>query len=103
MTGGYAGVGFELCNILYSHNATVYIAGRSSTKAEQAVACIKEASPKSSGQIEFLFLDLSNLHTIKPAVESFIAKQKRLDVLINNAGVRLPDNPRKLSCIYNPL
>lgn len=89
MTGGYAGVGFELCKILYAHNATVYVAGRSSSKAEKAIAQIKEASPETSGRVEFLNLDLSDLSTIKPAVQSFTAQQQRLDVLVNNAGVRL--------------
>ena len=87
MTGGYAGIGFELCQILYAHNATVWIAGRSESKAQKAISSIKGVSPESKGQLEFLHLDLSDLSTIKPAVESFTAKQQRLDVLVNNAGV----------------
>lgn len=89
MTGGYAGVGFELCKILYMRNATVCIAGRAESKAQKAVAEIKEAYLESSGHINYLILDLSNLSTIKPAVESFIAQQPRLDVLVNNAGVSI--------------
>jgi retinol dehydrogenase 12 len=87
VTGGYAGVGFELCKILYAHNATVWIAGRSDAKAQKAMSSIKEASPRSQGHLDFLHLDLSDLSTIKPAVESFTAQQQRLDVLVNNAGV----------------
>lgn len=87
VTGGYGGVGFELCKILYAHNATVYIAGRSSSKAEKALETIKKESPNSNGRVEFLSLDLSDLSSIKPAVESFQAQQQRLDVLVNNAGV----------------
>lgn len=90
VTGGYAGVGFELSKILYAHNATIYIAGRSSSKAENAIERIRKASPESSGHIEFLYLDLSDLSTIKPAVQSFTAQQQRLDVLVNNAGVMYP-------------
>lgn len=89
VTGGYGGVGFELCKILYAHNATVYIAGRSSSKAEKALEALKKASPNSNGRVEFLSLDLSDLSSIKPAVESFNAQQQRLDVLVNNAGVSL--------------
>lgn len=88
MTGGYAGVGLELCKILYAHDATVCIAGRSETKAKSAISIIKKAAPNSSGQLEFLQLDLSDLSTIKPAVQTFTARQERLDVLVNNAGVR---------------
>ncbi|KAG8165587.1 hypothetical protein KVR01_004139 [Diaporthe batatas] len=90
VTGGYAGVGIELCKILYAHNAIVYVAGRSSSKAEKAITQIKEASPESSGRAEFLNLDLSDLSTIKPAVQSLTAQEQRLDVLVNNAGVMYP-------------
>ncbi|KAK0618314.1 hypothetical protein B0T17DRAFT_656440 [Bombardia bombarda] len=90
VTGGYAGVGLDLCKILYAANATVYIAGRSSAKAQTAIAAIKAASPASAGTLAFLALDLSDLSTIKPAVQSFAAQQQRLDVLVNNAGVMFP-------------
>ncbi|KAI1384972.1 NAD(P)-binding protein [Hypoxylon trugodes] len=90
VTGGYVGVGFELSKILYTHNATVYIAGRSTSKAEKAISGIKKAASASKGHVEFLHLDLSDLSTIKPAVESFNAKQQRLDVLVNNAAVMYP-------------
>lgn len=87
VTGGYTGIGFELCQILYKRNATVYIAGRSQIKSTNAIANIQKTSVTSTGRVEFLYLDLSDLSTIKPAVESFKAQQQRLDVLVNNAGV----------------
>ncbi|KAI0153403.1 hypothetical protein BJ166DRAFT_532715 [Pestalotiopsis sp. NC0098] len=90
VTGGYAGVGFELCKILYAHNATIWIAGRSEAKAQKAIASMREASRSSKGSVQFLSLDLSDFATIKPAVELFTAKEQRLDVLVNNAGVMFP-------------
>ena len=87
MTGGYSGIGIELCQILYEHNATVYITGRSQSKASNAISTIKRALPRSSGRLEFLFIDLMDLSTIKSGVEAFLAQQERLDVLVNNAGV----------------
>ncbi|KAI1451195.1 NAD(P)-binding protein [Annulohypoxylon moriforme] len=95
VTGGYAGVGYELCRILYTHNATVWIAGRSVPKAQEAISRIKKAAPRSEGRLEFLRLDLSDLSTIKPAVESFTAQESRLDVLVNNAGVMYPPEGSK--------
>lgn len=86
--GGYAGVGLEVCQILYAHNAIVYVAGRSQSKASTAIARIKHASPKSLSRLEFMNVDLSDLSTIKPSVEPFLAEEQRLDVLVNNAGVR---------------
>lgn len=90
VTGGYAGVGQALVGILYDKNAVVYVAGRSQDKADVAIAAIRNKYPNSKGRLEFLYLDLSDLPTIKPAVESFLSKEKRLDVLVNNAGVMFP-------------
>jgi retinol dehydrogenase-12 len=90
VTGGYAGVGLELCKILYSANGTVYVAGRSAEKAKTAIAAITENAPASKGKVDFLQFDLSDLKTIKPAVEKFNKKESRLDTLTNNAGVMVP-------------
>ena len=38
----------------------------------------------------FSCFSLEDLTTIKPAVETFVTKESRLDVLFNNAGVSLP-------------
>ncbi|KAK3056547.1 short-chain alcohol dehydrogenase [Extremus antarcticus] len=90
VTGGYAGCGKELSRILYQRNGTVYIAGRSKAKAGKAVQEIRSACPDSKGRVEVMLLDLSDLTTIKPAVAAFLAKESRLDVLTNNAGVMFP-------------
>ena len=90
ITGGYAGCGRELAKILYQRNGTVYVAGRSKSKAETAIEGIKSAYPSSNGRLEFLQLDLADLGTIKPAVEEFMKKESRLDKLTLNAGVMIP-------------
>jgi len=89
VTGGYSGVGLELCKILYAHNATIYIAGRSPSEASNAISDIKKASPQSSGRLDFLLVDLSDFSTIKSGVDTFLAQESRLDILVNNAGVML--------------
>lgn len=90
VTGGYAGVGEQLTQILYSKNAVVYLAGRSESKAAAAIAAAQQAHPDSKGRLEFLHVDLADLATIKAGVSAFLAKEKRLDVLVNNAGVMFP-------------
>ncbi|UQC87177.1 uncharacterized protein CLUP02_12679 [Colletotrichum lupini] len=90
ITGGASGIGLELCKILYAANATIYIATRSSEKIAEAIKTIKALQPLSNGKLEPLVLDLADLTTVKPAVESFLAKESRLDVLIHNAGVMMP-------------
>lgn len=87
MTGGYNGIGLELCRILYDRNATIYVAGRSQSKATVAISNIKGDSPRSSGRLEFLSIDLMDSSTIQSSIETFLAQEERLDVLVNNAGV----------------
>jgi len=90
ITGGAVGVGFETAGLLYSKDGIVFIAGRSKSNGEAAIAKIRQLYPASKGQLNFLSLDLGDLTTIKPAVLDFKAQVKRLDVLWNNAGVMVP-------------
>ena len=92
VTGGYSGVSYQLVTILYQAGGKVYIAGRSEAKAQQ---CIKEIqsvahSTPAVGQLEYLPLELDDLSSVKASAEIFQAKEPKLDVLWNNAGVSLP-------------
>lgn len=92
VTGGYSGVGQALVSILYGAGATVYIAGRSQSKAQTAIDEVRSTvstSQSEHGRLEFLDVDLSDLRTIKTAVENFKSREARLDVLVNNAAVSL--------------
>ncbi|KAF1840309.1 short-chain dehydrogenase [Cucurbitaria berberidis CBS 394.84] len=95
VTGANAGVGKELARILYSRNGTVYVGARNSEKAKAAIAWIKESHPTAQGALHYLHLDLNDLEGIKPSVEEFLSKEKRLDVLFNNAGVMVPPQGSK--------
>ncbi|KAJ5936096.1 Short-chain dehydrogenase/reductase SDR [Penicillium verhagenii] len=88
VTGGNTGVGFELCNILFSSGATIYMASRSKERAETAIESIIKAqpTPKVPGKIKFLQLDLNDLESVKAAAAAFAQQESRLDVLWNNAG-----------------
>ena len=95
ITGGYTGVGYEVASILYSRNATVWIAGRSESKASAAVERLQSAHPDSKGKLLFLKVDLSDLTTIGPAVADFVRRNDaetggKLHWLDNNAGVMIP-------------
>ncbi|KAI0164277.1 hypothetical protein GGR52DRAFT_559091 [Hypoxylon sp. FL1284] len=91
ITGGASGIGFELVKILYSKNARVYIAGRSQAKAEQAINDIQTAaSTPTTGSLHFLHLELDDLSSIKATADAFKAKESKLHVFWNNAGVSRP-------------
>ncbi|CAG8958340.1 hypothetical protein HYFRA_00011016 [Hymenoscyphus fraxineus] len=90
VTGSTSGVGLELAKILYGANAKVYVAARVTEKAYYAMGVMKSTYPDSKGELIYLKLDLSDLTTIKASAEEFLKKEKRLDVLWNNAGVMIP-------------
>lgn len=87
ITGATSGVGFYLASYLYKAHGTVYIASRSKEKGAKAVDQIKNEGTNSKGRIEFLYLDLGDFTTIKPAVEEFKRRESKIDVLWNNAGI----------------
>jgi NAD(P)-dependent dehydrogenase (short-subunit alcohol dehydrogenase family) len=87
ITGGNSGVGFELAKILYGANAKVYLAGRSEKRVLEAIRLLRAGFPSSRGDLVWLPLDLADLTSVKIAVEEYESKEKRLDVLWNNAGV----------------
>ncbi|KAJ6146876.1 hypothetical protein N7497_008858 [Penicillium chrysogenum] len=93
VTGGNAGVGFELCKILPQTNLDSWPhRWRANTvlqeRAENAIQSIMKVqpAPKSPGKIKFLHLDLNDLETVKRAATTFAQQESRLDVLWNNAG-----------------
>lgn len=95
ITGGNSGVGKELAKILYQHNARVWIATRSQQRSEEVIAEIKAAHPDSKGELIFLKLVLDDLTTIKVTADEFLARESRLDVIWNNAGVMSPPQGSK--------
>lgn len=90
VTGASGGLGKLLTDILYQHNGKVYLAARSESKTREVIEEIKAAHPSSKGELVFLNLQLDDLTTIKQTASEFLAKEDRLDVLWNNAGVMIP-------------
>lgn len=95
MTGATSGIGKELVQILYQHNAKIYLAARSEQKATAMIQSLKSQYPSSTGKAIFLSLDLNDLTTIKTSAQQFLQQEKRLDVLWNNAGVMVPPQGSK--------
>lgn len=92
VTGANAGVGFEIASALAAKGATVLLACRSVSKAEDAAAKIHDKLPLS--KIEIVPLDLASLDSIKDAAEDVARRIPRLDLLINNAGLMGTDLSR---------
>ncbi|KAI4865266.1 short-chain dehydrogenase [Hypoxylon rubiginosum] len=95
VTGANTGVGKEVAQILFSKNATVWVTSRNEEKGRNAIQSIQEAFPSSTGKLVYLYLDLSDLTIVKKAAEIFLAEEKQLHVLFNNAGVMKPPEGSK--------
>ncbi|KAK1229731.1 short-chain alcohol dehydrogenase [Marasmius sp. AFHP31] len=88
VTGGNSGIGKETVKALLSHKARVYIAGHSKERCE---AAIQELRTQTGNEALFLHLDLASLNSVKAAADEFQRRETRLDVLINNGGVMMPN------------
>lgn len=84
VTGGNSGIGLETAKDLASRGARIIIACRSVKRAEVA----REEIVKFSGnnEVHCRQLDLSSLRSVREFCNQIIKSEKRLDVLINNAG-----------------
>ena len=93
ITGANSGLGFDTAQALLEKNATVILGCRSIGKAENARQRL--LSQTTSGTIELLEIDLADLVQVNKAADQMGRKFKKLDLLINNAGVMAP--PRTCS------
>src|SRR6185295_18504532 len=69
--------------------ATVIIACRNKERGMQAVEEIKQVS--NNPNVDLLLMDTSSQRSVRNAVDDFKSRYKQLHVLINNAGVFLPN------------
>nr|XP_014591151.1 retinol dehydrogenase 12 isoform X2 [Equus caballus] len=87
ITGANTGIGKETARELARRGARVYIACRDVLKGESAASEIR-ADTKNS-QVLVRKLDLSDTRSIRAFAEGFLAEEKQLHILINNAGVMM--------------
>ncbi|MFP5201929.1 MULTISPECIES: oxidoreductase [Bacillus] len=85
VTGANTGIGFEISQVLAARGARVLLACRNHAKAKEAMDRIRRKTP--GADLAFLPLDLADLASVRSAAE-LAAKEPRIDVLINNAGVQ---------------
>jgi NAD(P)-dependent dehydrogenase (short-subunit alcohol dehydrogenase family) len=87
VTGANAGVGFELSSVLAARGARVLLGCREKSRAEDAMARIKQQTPNAN--LAWLPLDLGDIESVRAAVAT-ASKEPRIDTLINNAGIMFP-------------
>ena len=79
VTGGYSGLGLETVKALAGAGAHVVVPARRREQAEQMLAGVED--------VEIDELDLSDLDSVRAFAERFLATDRSVDILINNAAV----------------
>jgi retinol dehydrogenase 12 len=85
VTGATSGIGLAAAAALAREGACVVLVGRSEERGNAAIASIRREHP--AAQLEFLRIDFSSLAEVRRGALEFLAGQRPLDVLLNNAGV----------------
>ena len=82
ITGGSDGLGKELAKVLAKENKVIILARES----EHLMLAAKEIG------CEYVVCDIARIEDVKAAFENIFKKNKKVDCLINNAGVWLQGN-----------
>lgn len=85
ITGATSGMGFATSIELAKKGFEVIMLGRNEEKGKLSLEQAKTES--SSDKFSFMVCDLASMKSIRNFVSEFKTKYKKLDVLINNAGV----------------
>ncbi|WP_281647291.1 SDR family NAD(P)-dependent oxidoreductase [Parendozoicomonas sp. Alg238-R29] len=91
LTGATDGIGLETAKALVSQGHYVLLHGRNASKLQDVENALSSLSE--TGMVESYVADLSRLADVKVLAQAVIAKHKKLDVVINNAGVYKTPSP----------
>lgn len=84
VTGASSGLGYEVARYLCEGGNDVILACRNEEKTKRAIDKIKQKNP--NAMATFMQLDLADSESIRKFVDDFHQTEKKLHVLINNAG-----------------
>ncbi|XP_048857467.1 dehydrogenase/reductase SDR family member 13-like isoform X2 [Brienomyrus brachyistius] len=85
ITGSNTGIGKTTAVDLAKRGARVILACRDQRRAEAALRDITAES--GSSEVVYMQLDLGSLESVRSFAENFLKSERRLDLLINNAGI----------------
>ena len=87
VTGASSGLGIETARALSFAGAHVVLACRSVAAGQEVAAMLRAELPEDAGELEVAALDLADLDSVRAFTKGFLASGRKLDVLVNNAGV----------------
>ncbi|KAG6441477.1 hypothetical protein O3G_MSEX001841 [Manduca sexta] len=90
VTGANSGVGFETAKDLAARGARLILACRNEERGTTAREKIVSAT--GNNDVHYRHLDLASLASVRKFAADIIKNEKRVDILINNAGIFYVDN-----------
>uniref|UniRef100_A0A0K0G4P5 Dehydrogenase/reductase SDR family member 12 (inferred by orthology to a human protein) n=1 Tax=Strongyloides venezuelensis TaxID=75913 RepID=A0A0K0G4P5_STRVS len=87
ITGASSGIGLALTEILFERNATIIMIIRNVEKAMKCTKYIRKKYPTSEGKLFIFKCDLSSYGNTIRVVFQILKGCKKIDLLINNAGI----------------
>lgn len=85
VTGANSGIGYQAALEFARHGAHVLLGCRSAEKGEGAMQRLRSEAPGAVTAVANL--DMASLQSVRLFAERFLAEDRTLDVLVNNAGV----------------
>lgn len=83
ITGATRGIGLAMSHFFAEQGAWVFVNGRDESNVHDVVSQIRNKG----GMADAFIADVSDPESVKNAFKQFLTKSKRLDALINNAGI----------------
>ena len=87
VTGANTGIGRVTAEVLAQRGANVLLACRSEDKTKPVLDAIESGRANGGGQGSFVALDLADLDSVRKCADGLLARDVKLDGLINNAGL----------------
>ncbi len=102
ITGATSGIGLEAARSLARQGALVAVGARDASRGQSVV----DEIARSGGRAELFLADVSRLTSLRDVAAHFAAAHRKLDVLVNNAGIaprerRVTDEGHELTWATN--
>ena len=85
ITGGTRGIGYETAKKFLDNKAIVIVLGSKEESVKKAINSLKEIN--SEYKIDGYWPNLSDLKDVSNTFDEIVEKYKKIDILINNAGI----------------
>lgn len=93
VTASTRGIGYAIAKACAEEGATVYFAARNQARAQETIAQLNAQGLKTG----FVYNDATKPETFVSMIDEVVAREGRLDVLVNNFGTSDPHQDKQIS------